>query len=296
MTAIALLLPAGILFLILSSLAVHRWGYYAFAGIVPIFAATMFLTASYHEFFVFLTSAIIIGSLIGILVRGKKSVQFFITIASLTCTIFSYGSFLYVNKVMKIDTISQSKAQWLEIIDASKADPAEKTAFKENMDGALTILRSIMPFNFFLNGLFWSTVIYLFLRIFFKRKIIQKGIQIKGIERYRLNDYLIFLLIGSLAVFIAAGSKNKIVYMVSLNCLLILTTLYIIQALGIVKYFLLKKHLPTSLLPATMLLILLLGIEATVFVSMLLAGCGALDLWADFRKLNGGGKPAGGDI
>ena len=75
MTLLALILPVGIIFLVLSALAVHKWEYYAFSGIVPVFVATAFFTAANHEFFVYLTSALIIGSLIGILFRGKRKIH-----------------------------------------------------------------------------------------------------------------------------------------------------------------------------------------------------------------------------
>ncbi|MGL4369327.1 MAG: hypothetical protein ACRCUT_06620, partial [Spirochaetota bacterium] len=162
MLSLAFVLPAGLILLILSAFAVYRQGYVSFAGIVPVFAAVLYKFAAHHEIFVYLSSAIIIGSCAGILFRGKHSVQFYIITATLLCTLFSQADFMYVNHVLKIDTVSQSRNQWLSIIDASAAGDTEKAMYRESLnDEAVGSLKAIMPFNFFLNTLVWSTLLYL---------------------------------------------------------------------------------------------------------------------------------------
>jgi len=61
--------------------------------------------------------------------------------------------------------------------------------------------------------------------------------------------------------------------------------LYLMQAIGIAKFLLARKGLPRFLLPIGLLAVLFFGVEAALFVSIILASLGALDFWADFRKL-----------
>jgi hypothetical protein len=289
---LVLILPVGITLLAASFYAVYRKGFYALGGIVPVCAVVAYKTVFIHDAFVFLASSIVIGSCAGFMFGGKINLQRFLIAAALSCAFLSYGDYLLIGKVTHEDYLMQSKAQAIELLGSSSLSDAEKASFSEKMNEAIPIVKSIMPFYYFLSAFFWSSFVYMTIRLFMRRKIVSGGITIRGIELFRMNDYLIFALIGSIAALLAAGSRNKIVYAASLNTLLILATLYLVQALGVMKFFLAKKRLPSALLPATVIFILLLGIEATFFTAMLLAGCGALDLWADFRKLNTPVPPA----
>ena len=71
-----------------------------------------------------------------------------------------------------------------------------------------------------------------------------------------------------------------------MNIALIASVFYFIQAIGVIKFYILKKGWPTYTLPMMFMMILVLGGGGIVFFSVLLAGFGSLDLWADFRKLN----------
>jgi hypothetical protein len=108
----------------------------------------------------------------------------------------------------------------------------------------------------------------------------------KSLEYFRMNDYLIFLFIGSWAFFLILDSDlATLINIVSLNIALMLSILYAIQALGIAKFFLIRRGLPLFLLPLLVVSLMMLGIPAFTFVAILLTGLGTLDLWADFRKL-----------
>ena len=72
---------------------------------------------------------------------------------------------------------------------------------------------------------------------------------------------------------------------ISLNIALGISALYAIQALGIIKFYLIRRGLPVFLLPLLIISIILLGISAFIFAATLLTGVGTLDLWADFRKI-----------
>ena len=296
MNAFVLILPAGLLLLAGSLFAARRWGLRALAGVIPAFAAAAYMTALFHDAFVFLASSLIIGTCTGFLFSGKLSLQRFLITASLLCASVSYGDYAFQSRVMHQDYLELSKTQAIEYVKASAVTDAEKTALLEWMDQAIPLVRRILPFYYFLSGLFWASCSYLFFSLIFRRRYMGVTPPAAGIEMFRLSDYLIFVLIASIAAVLATGHEKRIVYVTALNALLILATLYVIQAFGVIKFFLMKKHLPLALLPLTVILIPLLGIEAAVFAAMLLAGCGALDLWADFRKLNSPAKRADDDI
>ena len=73
---------------------------------------------------------------------------------------------------------------------------------------------------------------------------------------------------------------------IALNVALAASALYIIQAFGIIKFFIIKKGMPVFLFPLMIITLLLLGPSIIMFAMIVLIGIGALDLWGDFRKLN----------
>jgi hypothetical protein len=120
----------------------------------------------------------------------------------------------------------------------------------------------------------------LFIRIF-------GPVKTKGLEFFRLNDYAIFILIGGwLSFLLLDKSEHEILYLAGLNIGLIVSALYLVQALGVVRFLLMKKNKPGHILTLALILTFILSIEVFVFIIILLTGFGTLDLWADFRKLN----------
>ena len=105
---------------------------------------------------------------------------------------------------------------------------------------------------------------------------------------------MIFVLIASLAaVVFIKDDLSLYAKLAGLNTLLVITVLYFVQALGIIKFFLLKKGLPVIILPMFFIFLGSLSIMAFAFSVFILSGYGALDVWTDFRKLNGGSKETG---
>jgi uncharacterized protein YybS (DUF2232 family) len=147
----------------------------------------------------------------------------------------------------------------------------------------LQFARDMLPIISFLYSLMIGSLSFLFLKKFFLKK---DGERMKSLEYYKMNDYLIFIFIGSWASFLILDSDFfPLINIVSLNIALMFSILYAIQALGIAKFFLIRKGLPVFLLPLLVVSLIMLGIPAFTFVSILLTGLGTLDLWADFRKL-----------
>lgn len=293
----AVVLPVGLLLLAGSLFAAYRWRLLAFAGVIPVFAGLTFATASFHDSFVFLAFSLIIGTCIGFLFSGKLTLQNFLIVSSLLCAAAAYGDYAFITKMTGQDYLMQSKDQAVSLLGSSASvSDADKALLKERLDQIIPVIKLILPFYYFLSGLFWASCAYMFFSLVLRKKLAAAKTRIEGIDRFRLSDYMIFVLIAGIAATLATMHGRRLVYAVSLNTMLVMATLYTIQALGVIKFFLMKKRLPVALLPSTVILVLLLGIEATVFTAMLLAGCGALDLWADFRKLSAPAAPADDDI
>jgi hypothetical protein len=119
-------------------------------------------------------------------------------------------------------------------------------------------------------------------KIFMKKQ----GEGVRSLELFRLNDYFIFSLIAGWGIFLLLD-KNQfpVITVMALNIALAASVLYIIQALGIIKFFIIKKGMPVIMLPLVILTLLILGPSILVFSMILLIGLGTLDLWGDFRKL-----------
>jgi hypothetical protein len=148
----------------------------------------------------------------------------------------------------------------------------------------IQFVRDMLPFITFIYSLLIGSLSFFFLKKFFLKK---DGERMKALEFFKMNDYIIFALIGSWALFLILDStSNPVSSIVSLNIALMLSVLYAVQAIGIAKFFLIRKGLPVFILPVLIFLVILLGASAFMFTAILLTGIGTLDLWADFRKLN----------
>ena len=97
----------------------------------------------------------------------------------------------------------------------------------------------------------------------------------------------IFLLIAGWGIFMLLDKTlHPLISIVALNIALAASTLYIIQALGIIKFFLIKKGLRVIILPLTVITLMILGPNVLMFAMIILIGIGTLDMWGDYRKLN----------
>ena len=113
---------------------------------------------------------------------------------------------------------------------------------------------------------------------------------------FRLNDYFIFVLIAGLAAFrsqlLIDKSNYSVLYSAGLNIALVAALLYFMQALGVVKFFMIKRGVPGYVLPLAAAGMLIHGhVRSRCSCLIMLAGVGALDVWADFRKLTPKSKP-----
>jgi len=234
---------------------------------------------------------VVVGSLGGITYKYKKNLLFFLLTSSLIIGSLITADFYHKEYVLKENLFVQSKKDMfkifsaLKIIDFDKISAEKKKEMEKNYDEWLKIVKYIIPFTSFLYSLFIFVIGFFIVKEFLSKL---KGYNpIEGLEFFRLNEYLIFVLIMGWAIVLFLD-KNEygLIYIIGLNSALILSLLYFIQAIGVLKFIVLKKSLPGYVLPLFFLFTILMGAELFTFTVILLAGFGTLDLWADFRKLN----------
>jgi hypothetical protein len=112
------------------------------------------------------------------------------------------------------------------------------------------------------------------------------GGEVKALEFFKVNEFIIFILIAGWGVFIMFDKiQYPVITIIALNTGLAASVLYTIQAMGIIKFFIMKRKLPVIILPLIIITLSLVPI-VFIFVMTMLTGIGILDLWGDFRKLN----------
>jgi hypothetical protein len=192
----------------------------------------------------------------------------------------------------------ESKNTFIESLNQNKIPDNERNQMIQRINEAVSIVEYIVPFAYFIDALIFSLLgFYFFKFVFYKqRKDPEAGsaakndsleeLNFNGIEIFKVPEYSIFIFIAAwFVVLLVDRSKNDYLYLAGLNIALILSSYYLIQAFGIIKFILHKRRMPFSLLPAAILLFLFFGIEYFIFILIILSSIGAIDFWADFRKL-----------
>lgn len=297
-----ILLISGILLAISSVLIFFRLGPISIIIFLPVAFIPVFFLDYASSLSIFIVP-LIFGATGGYCLRESKGLDFYLTVSAVVFAVLFTGNYFLIKNIHNYDMVAVSGELLIEQIEESEPVlekffqeyniPEERRKeLRENFQQNLGILkdkkwiqfaRDTLPLATFLYSLIIGSLSFFFLKKFFLKK---NGERMKSLEYYRLNDYLIFLFIGSWAAFLILDrSFSPLINIVALNIAFMLSVLYAVQALGIVKFFLIKRGLPIFLLPLLILLLILLGIPAFIFVSILLTGIGTLDLWADFRKL-----------
>jgi hypothetical protein len=226
----------------------------------------------------------VLGGIGGMAFKRGKSTEFYLVTATAILSVLTASFFYYYLLIEKVnffetqrEVISKSfeaaqvpadlRAQWLEVFDASKY---------------------VVPFGIVVNALVLSSIAYIFIKNILVRLF---GARLAaGIEYFRVHDYFIFVLLSGLAVYLLIDTDEfALVHFAGLNILLIAALFYLVQGLAVVRFVLIKRGIPSYIILLTFAGLLFLGITglwAVLFLSVLLAGFGALDLWADFRKLS----------
>jgi uncharacterized protein YybS (DUF2232 family) len=225
----------------------------------------------------------LLGCLGGFTFKKGKSLEFYLVTASVSLALVSAGVFYYMMLYEHMDFVGMLKADMLKSIEAAGFPAEVKGQYLEWFESWNHYIVALVPFGSFANSMITAGIGYAILRRFLGR--LTGAVPGNGLEMFRLNDYFIFSLIAGLGVCLLIDKSNyPVLHSAGLNIALASALLYFVQALGVVKFFMMKRGMPRYLLPLIIAGGLLLGLFA-VFLFVVLAGVGALDVWADFRKL-----------
>jgi hypothetical protein len=235
--------------------------------------------------------------------KNNKGLRFFIFVSSLSITLICTFNHYYLKNIKNIDILVNSKNVFIQSLNQNNIPDNERSQMIQKINETINIAEYVVPFFYFLDALIFSLLgFYFFKYVFYKQNKISKSVSInknendkeiifEGIEIFKVTEYLIYVFIaGWFVVLLVDRSKNNYLYLAGLNIALILSSFYLIQAFGIIKFILHKKGIPFSLVPAIILLFLFFGTEYLIFILIILSSIGAIDFWADFRKLELGIK------
>ena len=243
------------------------------------------------------------GTTGGLCFKQGKDFGFYITLASIVFTVLFTAEYHALRILQGTDIIEKGRDEIVLMMEQGTGDmdrvfdeyktPAEnREKLKADFSRSIAIIkdskwlqfaRDMVPFSAFMFGTIICGLSFLIMK---KWVMKDAASQVKGLEFLRINDYFIFALIAGWGGFILLDSNvYPAISIAALNIALAVSTLYVAQALGIVKFFMIRRGIPAIILPLLILTLIILGAPVFIFMTILLTGLGALDLWADFRKL-----------
>ncbi|HOH37108.1 MAG TPA: DUF2232 domain-containing protein [Spirochaetota bacterium] len=279
-----LLISAAIM--IATAVSVFKMGKYSALWLLPLSVLMIYFSIGYIDILVINLSALAIGSITGFAYRSKRSVQFIVlTSVFLVFGIFA-ADYLYETNYMGASLANEAKTAVQSFLDSGRIDDKQKAEFAEQYKFVMEIMKDLVPFMIFVSALMISFAGFSILDLIFKR-ILKAENSIKGIENFKVNEWLVFVVIFSIALIVFDKEGNFYpAKTVGKNILLVMTVVYFIQSLGILKFVLMKKRIPVFIMPLFLLGMAIFSFQVFGFVVMFLAGIGLLDIWADFRKFS----------
>ena len=279
-----LLISAAIM--IATAVSVFKMGKYSALWLLPLSVLMIYFSIGYIDILVINLSALAIGSITGFAYRSKRSVQFIVlTSVFLVFGIFA-ADYLYETNYMGASLANEAKTAVQSFLDSGRIDDKQKAEFAEQYKFVMEIMKDLVPFMIFVSALMISFAGFSILDLIFKR-ILKAENSIKGIENFKVNEWLVFVVIFSIALIVFDKEGNFYpAKTVGKNILLVMTVVYFIQSLGILKFVLMKKRIPVFIMPLFLLGMAIFSFQVFGFIVMFLAGIGLLDIWADFRKFS----------
>ncbi|MBN1497604.1 MAG: DUF2232 domain-containing protein [Spirochaetes bacterium] len=239
-----------------------------------------------------LTAPFLVGCLAGYVFKKGKSFEFYLITISFALTAIFAGFFYYMMIVQNVDFIGMLREEMARFLASTGAPDDIRNGMLSEFDSSRNDIVARVPFSAFINSMAMAGIAYMMIRWVFSR--MGQAVRGAGLEFFRLNDYFIFVLIGGLSVFLLVDKSDyPMLSSGGLNALLIAALLYLVQALGVIKFILIKRGIPTYVMPLAITAFMIAGLWTALFLFILLAGFGALDVWADFRKLVGKKEPEG---
>ena len=278
-----------LLFLIAgSALAVYRWGWISLALLVPLGGYTIWrgMYLNSQEQLINLLPPLVIGALGGFSLKNAWPVKRYLVLCSVFMSVLLSGGYYYMKIYQGRDIIRESGAQVSEMLKNSRIPEEERKQLSKDLEEWAPTASNIVPFSTFFYGLILSSLALAMIRPLTLGRESAPVPEGKGLDFFRLSDYTIFIFIAGWLLFMLADkTQHPVLNAAGLNLGLITSLLYLVQAMGVIKFMIQKKGLPSSLLPFSIFLMLIMGIEVILFSAVFMTGIGACDLWADFRKL-----------
>jgi hypothetical protein len=273
----------GLMLMLGCAFLYYRLDWKAIVICVALPAVTVALTGHVSDI-PLMTAPALLGCLGGYTFKRGKSLEFFLVTASVSLAVIFASVFYYLMVYQNVDFIGMLRGEMVKFLGEAGAPDDIKTQFLAEFDSARGDLIARVPFSAFVNGMAMAAIAYTVIRRFLGRLVgIVPG---NGLEMFRLNDYVIFVLIAGLGVYLLIDKSNyPVLHSAGLNIALASALLYFVQALGVVKFLMMKRGMPGYILPLAVFGIMIMGIWVAMFLFILLTGVGALDVWADFRKL-----------
>ncbi len=252
-------------------------------GIFAVLIASAVLVSGRMADLPLVTGPFLLGGVGGYTYKKGKSFEFYILTTSIALSLLVTGFFYYLAYYQNVDFIGMMRGELVKAMKMGGAPADIMQQFLAEFDASRDDMIARVPFSSFLNSLLISALSFLIMGRFLTRTVLAGAVA--GLESFRLNDYFIFVLIGGLAAYLLIDkSEYLILHSAGLNVALIAALLYFVQALGLIKFFLMRRGLPGYFLPLGLTVMLIAGIWMALFMFIMLAGVGALDVWADFRK------------
>lgn len=299
----------GVLFFIIcvalvlcSAWLFFRLGWWSLLAFVPFAVYPVFTQGFKGDLSVFIAPAVF-GISGGYCFRRGLGLDFFITVSALAFTLLFTADYLFLKNFRGYDMVKAGMDEMAMMLESSKAGidqlavqyntPKEEVekirADIETMIATMKdskwiqMARDIIPFSAFLLAVaIAGTSFFLMTKITMKKA----SALVKPLQYFRLNDYFIFALIAGIAgLLLVKHEANPVLYVISLNMVLMVSVLYAIQALGIIKHLFIRRNIPVFILPLVILILTALSPVSVMFLMIIFTGIGSLDLWADFRKL-----------
>ena len=272
--------------MIATAVSVFKMGKYSALWLLPLSVLMIYFSIGYIDILVINLSALAIGSITGFAYRTKRSVQFIVlTSVFLVFGIFA-ADYLYETNYMGASLANEAETAVQSFLNSGKLDDKQKAEFAEQYKFVMEIMKDLVPFMIFVSALMISFAGFSILDLIFKR-ILKAENFVKGIENFKVNEWLVFLVIVSISLIVFdQGGKFYPAKAAGKNILLVLTVIYFIQSLGILKFVLMKKRIPVFIMPLFLLGMAIFSFQVFGFIVMFLAGIGLLDIWADFRKFS----------
>lgn len=281
----------------------YKTGWYSLILFIPL-AATPLLAPGYAGLLgVFIVPAAF-GTAGGLCFRSGKGFGFFMTVSTILFSVLFTTEYHALRYLRNTDIIEKARDEFVQTIEQKSGDvdkfleayktpemtpeqfKAQKTqAIAEIKDSKwLQFARDMVPFSSFIYGVLICGLSFMILKKWVMKNPVP---QVKTLEFMKVNDYIIFALIAGWGGFILLDSSRfPALSIAALNLALMVSTLYVAQAMGIIKYFMVGRGLPAVILPLILFTTVALWPPIVIFLTIILLGLGALDLWADFRKLN----------